>query len=807
METDQLVALLLALPDAVVLVDGEANVAWANPAAERIFGLDLGDVVGTNGLELVHPDDHQFVARALTSIQGKDVGTPIEVRVRGANGWQLIELVGAPVADGRVALCLRDLTERRRFEVAHGEEARLRALVHHAGVATMLVSADGLVESVSGALTRITGLDPESVEGRALEHVLADGHDRDRLRAAIAEARIGAITPIVVGVRCHHDQVLPMQLTIVNLIDDPTVNGFVVSAHDVSEQVAVEGELRAALSLLHATLDSTADGILVVDRENHITSFNRRFVEMWRIPAAVLAARDDTTAIEFVLGQLACPEAFVAKVEELYADPEAESYDTLSFKDGRVFERFSRPQRVDGAVHGRVWSFRDLTERKRLEDELVYRAFHDQLTGLPNKARFCDRLGHASDRGHRTNTAFAVLFCDLDNFKTVNDSLGHQAGDELLVTAANTLTECLRVGDTAARLGGDEFAVLIEDLDDPSDALALAQRITESFRQQFRIGSKEVIATVSVGIAFGASGMTSDQLLRNADLAMYTAKARGKNRYECFEDQQHEAAVVRVELDADLRHAIEREELMLFYQPMVDLRTDRIVAVEALVRWNHPERGLLLPGAFIPIAEEVGLMDAMGSMLLSQACEAARMWQRADASEVAVSVNVSPRQIAGDRLVDDVARALDSSGINPSTLILEITETAMLQDTTAASRNLDAIHAMGVKLALDDFGTGFSSLTHLQQFPIDIVKIDKSFVSKIHELGSGSLAPAVIQLATSLGLTTVAEGVENVAQLRRLRELNCDLVQGFWLHRPQSAGRLCELLSQAHHETEDFNAA
>ena len=796
MKVDELAALLETLPEAVVVLDEDVTIRWANQAAERMFGFVLADVFEGSALDLVHPDDAEFVLRSLSTVQDKTVGSAIEVRIQAIDGWRLVELVGAPHSDGSVVLCLRDVTQRRLFEVAHDDEARFRSLVHNAGVVTMLLSPSGIVHSVSGAMTRLTGHDPEHVEGAPLEQILAHPSDRVRLRDALSDTQPGTPTTVVVEMCLFHsDAVAPIELTIVNLLEDPTVSGFVVSGHDVSERVAVEHELRGALSLLNATLDSTADGILVVDGENNITSFNQRFVDMWRIPTAIIETREDQAALGFVLDQLANPDAFIAKVNEVYAKPDAESNDMLDFKDGRVFERLSRPQRVDGAVVGRVWSFRDLTERKRLEDELVYRAFHDPLTGLPNKAKFCDRLQHAADRSRRTATDYAVLFCDLDNFKTVNDSLGHQAGDDLLINAAAVLSECLRAGDTAARLGGDEFAILIEDLTDVEAAAALAGRITQAFRTPLLIGRREVNSTVSVGIALGSQAGTIDQLLSNADLAMYVAKSRGKNRYEHFAPEQHEAVVVRIEVEADLHRALDRDELTLFYQPIVDTNTEAIVAVEALVRWDHPERGLLLPGTFIPLAEEAGLMDAIGSALLLEACHAARVWNVSQDSPIAVAVNVSSRQLAGDRVLDDVARALELSGLDPTALILEITETAMLQDTAGAQRNLDALSAMGLRLALDDFGTGYSSLTHLQQFPIDILKIDKSFVATIADRATSTLGPAIIQLASSLGLITVAEGVENPDQLRRLRELECQLVQGFWLHRPLSAARLNDLLT------------
>lgn len=792
MDIDALAELVQRLPDAVVVLDSMAVIEWANPAAERIFDRSNDDVIGHSGTDLVHPDDLPVVLVGLATLGERPVGETVEVRVLAADGWRLVELMACTLPDDRILLSLRDLTARRRFEVAHSEEARFRSLVHNAGTVTMLVTPDGIVESISGAMTRLTGLDPADIEDQPLTAILASEPDRARFLEALAQVAPGMMSTTVVDIitQDHRDPV-PMEITIVDLRDDPTVNGYVISAHEVIERIAVENELRHALSLLHATLDSTADGILVVDAKNSITSFNQQFVDMWRIPDDIAAARDDDAALAFVTDQLADPTAFVTKVQELYAHPEEDSYDLLTFKDGRVFERVSHPQRVDGSVVGRVWSFRDLTDRKHLEDELVYRAFHDQLTGLANKARFCDRLEHVVDRSRRLSTGFSVLFLDLDNFKMVNDSLGHLAGDELLVAAAEILTGCLRSPDTAARLGGDEFAVLIEDTVGPDAAITLAARITEAFRQPFRIADREIFATVSIGIAFGDRSTTTDAILRDADLAMYVAKGKGKNRFEVFEESQHVAAIVRVEFESDLRRAIEQDEFQLFYQPIVDTTTGYVVATEALIRWHHPTRGLLAPDHFIPLAEETGLMESIGRSLLERACEQTHAWQVAGARDLAISVNISPSQLTNATVVGDVAEVVSRFGIAPSSLILEITETAMLRDTDTARRNLLALKEIGVLLALDDFGTGYSSLTYLENFPIDIVKIDKSFVASVelHERAQ-SLTPAIVRLAQSLGLRTVAEGVETPRQLQRLRTLGCDLVQGFYLSHPRPAAEL-----------------
>jgi diguanylate cyclase (GGDEF)-like protein/PAS domain S-box-containing protein len=796
--------LLDDLPDAVVVIDSDCVVQWANTAAERLFDRSRSEAIGVSGLELVHPDDLELALRSLVTVQEKEVGTTIEVRVRTGTGWRLVELLGTPVPwflEGAILLCLRDLTDRRRYELAHGEGALVQSLVQNSAAVTMLVNPDGVVASVSGALIRLLGHDPDVVEQRPLSAIV-DGPDRPALDDAFSRARGGAsaANPVTVALRLlRHsgDETVPFELTIVNLIDDPTVGGFIVTAHDITARSVAEIGLRNALSLLTATLDATADGILVVDTDGRITSSNRRFIEMWRLPTSILDSGDDSAAVSFVLDQVTNPDAFLAKLEELYSQPDAESRDTLRFKDGRVFERFSTPQRVDGTVVGRVWSFRDVTDRKRLEDELSYQAFHDSLTGLANKALFQDRLQHAVARNERNGSHLAVLFLDLDNFKTINDSLGHAAGDEMLSRAGETLISCLRKVDTAARLGGDEFAVLLEDIGDRNDAVRLAERILTEMRRTVRVSTKEVTATVSIGITFDGPGITSDQLLRNADLAMYTAKERGKNRFEEFKNEMHTTVVARLEVEADLQRALQGRELIVHYQPIVDLQADAIVGFEALARWRHPTRGLLSPDSFIPFAEESDLINRIDSHVMAAACAQARAWQLeyADGPHLSISVNVSSRRLIDLSLADDIATILRDVGLDPGSLILEITESAMMRDTEVAAQNLGILKDLGVRIALDDFGTGYSSLSYLERLPIDILKIDRSFVSTIEQSDSQiGLAPAIVQLAHTLGHTTIAEGIETVGQAVRLREMGCQMGQGYHLAVPQDAASIGRLL-------------
>ncbi|HEY8489573.1 MAG TPA: EAL domain-containing protein [Dehalococcoidia bacterium] len=444
----------------------------------------------------------------------------------------------------------------------------------------------------------------------------------------------------------------------------------------------------------------------------------------------------------------------------------------------------------DPAVGGVVVNYRDITERRALEEQLTHQAFHDPLTGLANRALFRDRVEHALARSGRYGKGVAVLFLDLDGFKTVNDSLGHAAGDQMLVAVAGRLRASLRPADTAARLGGDEFAVMLEEAGE-EEAVRAARRILETLRSPFTLQGKEVFVGASIGIAVAAGGRDgADEVLRNADVAMYAAKGRGKGRYEIFEPGMHARAVARLNLEADLRRAIQREEFSLFYQPVVSLADGRVVGVEALLRWRHPTRGLVPPGDFVPFAEETGLILPIGQWVLEEACRQTRRWQEArpDAPSLMASVNLSARQLQHGGLVEQVMRALDGAGLRPEHLVLEITESVVMSDAEATIRRLRQLKELGVLIAIDDFGTGYSSLSYLRRFPIDVLKIDKSFVDGVGSAADESaLASAIIGLGHTLRLQTVAEGIEEPGQVAELRALGCDLGQGFYFAPPMPA--------------------
>jgi diguanylate cyclase (GGDEF)-like protein/PAS domain S-box-containing protein len=436
---------------------------------------------------------------------------------------------------------------------------------------------------------------------------------------------------------------------------------------------------------------------------------------------------------------------------------------------------------------GVVLNTRDLQERKALEQKLTFQAFHDPLTRLANRSLFRERVEHALDR--RSPSDVAVLFIDLDNFKTINDSMGHAAGDHVLVETAHRVRSSLRSEDTASRLGGDEFAVLLEDAD-VTTAARVAERIRVALGTPFWVLGQEVYISASIGIAVRREGDTAGELLRNADVAMYTAKSKGKARFEIFEPAMHDAVVARLGMEAELRRAIERQEFVVHYQPIVRLETGEVIGAEALVRWQHPTRGMVPPLDFIPLAEETGLIIPLGSWILRQACRQLAEWQRlrGGGEPFVMNVNLSSRQLVRDVIADEVAAAVDESGIRASWLVLEVTETVLMADPVVAAAALGHIRDLGVRVALDDFGSGYSSLSHLRRFPIDIVKIDKSFVVDVASEGMESaIARGIIELGKAMRIQTVAEGIEVDAQAEALRNLGCELGQGYFFARPLAA--------------------
>jgi diguanylate cyclase (GGDEF)-like protein len=444
---------------------------------------------------------------------------------------------------------------------------------------------------------------------------------------------------------------------------------------------------------------------------------------------------------------------------------------------------------------------RKLIDRERVEEQLRHDTLHDSLTGLPNRAFFTERLRHAVQRARRhKDDMFAVLFLDLDNFKVVNDSVGHQSGDELLCVVARRLEACMRGGDMVARLGGDEFAVLLERISDVSDAARVAERIHGELVAPVNLGGYEVFTSASVGIALSSSATElPDVLLRSADMAMYRAKKRGRSRYEVFNTSMHAEALTRLQVETDLRRALEREEFVLFYQPIISLKTGHITGLEALIRWRHPDRGLVRPTEFVAAAEETGLILPMGQWVLDKACSQMQELRRELnlQTPLELGVNLSAKQFSQPDLVEQVADAVRRSGLDPSTLCLEITEGVVIEKTMLATQTIAGLKEIGVRIYMDDFGTGYSSLSYLHRLPVDAIKIDRAFVSHMDtEDRPQQVVRTILTLVQNLGLETIAEGVTNAEQLQLLRQLGCTAAQGFLFSPPIELAAVTQMLKE-----------
>jgi diguanylate cyclase (GGDEF)-like protein/PAS domain S-box-containing protein len=569
------------------------------------------------------------------------------------------------------------------------------------------------------------------------------------------------------------------------------------TANDEARLQALAGVARGALAKalvyeqMQAITRSLGEGVIALDEKGIVTFANPAAEQLLGWRRGELLGREMAESVD--------PEGRGGGADnaEWVHLPRLRAGETLRIDEHVVTRRDGAPLDValtaspvlrDGEVVGAVVVLRDVRDRKTLERRLVHQAFHDPLTGLPNRALFLDRLEHARARSLRDGGTQAVLFLDLDRFKVINDSLGHRTGDQVLQTVASRLVGVLRPSDTVARFGGDEFTVLLEQVVDASEAAQTAERILRALQLPMEAGDRDVVITASIGIAIAEPGNAPGDLLAAADIAMYQAKSRGKNRYVVAAADADERALARLDLEMELRRAIEENELEVHYQPVVEAKTGKLYGLEALVRWRHPTLGLLGPGHFMDVAEDTGLVLPLGHWVLEQACIAAVEWQiRHPESPVVMAVNLSARQFQQPDLCERVAEVLNSTGLDPSLLALEITETVVMEDTAATLTTLRKLKQLKVRLSIDDFGTGYSSLSYLKRFPVDAVKIDKSFVDG---LASGpvdrEIVQAVIRLATAVGMQTIAEGVETTAQCEQLRLLGCTMLQGFLLSRPGS---------------------
>ncbi len=556
------------------------------------------------------------------------------------------------------------------------------------------------------------------------------------------------------------------------------------------------GALRTTEARFRAIFDHSAAGIALLDPQGTIIEANQALHAFLGYDSDAIRGRLTSTFLPAEDAEMA--RLIKAEVAQ-GTRPSATSEYRFVRRDGQLaWGTMTVSRAAAGGAMRLIAIVQDVTERKRLEAQLAHQAYHDPLTELANRSIFRDRVEHALARASRHCERVAVLFLDVDDFKTVNDSLGHDEGDRLLKAMAARLLNATRGCDTVARLGGDEFAVLLENVREDQEATIVANRITSALAAPFQLHQKLVTVGASMGIARAADGDGADELLRNADVAMYAAKARGKGCYTLFAPEMHAALLTRLSTEKDLYEAVVREEFRLQYQPIVDLEAGRMVGCEALVRWDHPQRGVVAPDAFIRLAEDTGLIIPLGKWVLREATREASRWPKnpTGSRPPYVSVNIAGKQLLHPEFVTDVADALREANLPAQQLTLEITEGTLLDNAEATTQRLQQLKALGVRLAIDDFGTGYSSLSYLQRFPIDILKIDKSFVDGIVRGGSqAALARTIILLGDSLALRTVAEGIETDAQRSVLRDLGCQLGQGFLYAKPLDASAIAGAMS------------
>jgi diguanylate cyclase (GGDEF)-like protein/PAS domain S-box-containing protein len=778
---------LALTPDIAAVISFDGHIVRCNPAFERLAGTDP---VGEPFLRYVHPDDHAAARAATVRMSDGDGHARVELRLAGeARGWRRHDVTGGSDRDARLVYGIgRDVTEQRNAEAQLAEaEDRFRSAFDNAAIGMTITSLDGIFLRVNQAFAGMLDRRMEDVVGVGVAELT---HPEDSVRD------VAAMTEMVHGnrdtYRSEKRYLRPdgspvwADLTATVLRDEEGRPKYFVSQMvDINERKLTVEALRASEDRFRSLANNSSDFLARISPRLTIEYASPAAEALTGYPPEEIVG---TNVLKYVVeDDWSLVEKSVQTLQE--AESTICAYRARR-RDGRIvwFESTITAVR-DGAgeIIELVSVSRDVTERKAAELELSHQALHDALTGLPNRVLFLDRLGHALLRRVRKGTGtVAVLFLDVDRFKVVNDSLGHEAGDRLLVDVAGRLDGVLRPDDTVARFGGDEFTILCEDVAGELEAVAIAQRVVELFDEPFELEGSEVFLSTSIGIALAEPGKARpDDLIRDADAAMYRAKERGKARYELFDKAMRAHALERLAVENALRRAVEHDELRLHYQPEIDLCSGEIVGFEALVRWQHPERGLVPPGDFVPLAEETGLIVPIGTWVLREACREAKRWRDSSGHPMGVSVNVSARQLAQPDFVDLVSCVLAETETPRGTLCLEITESAVIERGMATVAMLRSLRDLGVKLAIDDFGTGYSSLGHLRRFPIDILKLDRSFVSG---LGQGSqdasIAAAVISLAHALELTTVAEGIETTEQLDVLRGLGSDIGQGFLFARP-----------------------
>ncbi len=799
-------------PDTVLLHDG-GELIFVNPAGIRLLGATAaGQLVGRPVADFVDAGGLAAV-EALYSEGALPPGASAEViesRLRRLDGASVdVEIVGLPSSfQGRPAtqLVIRDVTRRKRAETALREsEERYRSLFEDVPVGVYRISPGGEMLHCNRGVVELLGYpDRERLLGVNTGELYVDPEDLEAWKTMMRfeghvtdfEVRIRRFDGSKVWVRSHTSAIreggVPSEGGKRN-----RVVGYRGTVENITDRKRAEDALRTSEERFRSLVQNASDMISILDAAAQIVYLSPASQRVMGFqPSDRLGAHGfehihpkDLPRVQVMFDELLGKPGKSLRAE--YRMRHAKG-------SWRVLESNMTNLLHNPAVCGVVINSRDVSDRKRAEDRLLHDALHDALTALPNRTLFMDRLAHCIDRRSRlASYRCAVLFLDLDRFKMVNDSLGHAVGDQLLIQVSGRLKSCLRPSDTLARLGGDEFAVLLDDVKDASNAVRVAKRIHTELEVPFTLEGREVYSTASIGIALSGSDSGPEDVLRDADTAMYRAKGQGRAGYAIFDADMHAQVRAQLQLETDLRRAMVRGQFEVFYQPIVALNSGALAGFEALARWHHPDRGLVLPSEFMPLAEETGLVTAIGRTLMTEACRQVKAWndRRAPLEPLFIGINLSRRQLQQPDLLDQIAQMLSSTGLSGDRLSIEVTETGVAERPEAVLETLVRLRRLGVRVSLDDFGTGTASLSLLHRFPFDRVKIDRWFVKDIGTGDSGDeLVEGILALCHGRRLGTVAEGVETGEQRRRLGELGCDFAQGFLFSEPVAKGRAEEML-------------
>lgn len=791
---------IAASSNGIILTDPnqpDNPIIYVNPAFESITGYCASEVIGRNCRFLQGNDPEQLALQELRSaIQEQRECHVILRNYRKDNVPFYHELYLAPVFDNSGYLTnfigiQTDITHHlEAIEALRKQEEQYRRIVQTATEGIWVLDRDNCTTFVNQQMATMLGYTIEEMMGATLFSFM-DSEGLEIANAYLLRRHQGIHEAHDFKFRCQDGSDLWAIISCAPLLDDQgNYAGALGMVTNITDRKLAEAALQESKQRLDGILCSLEDVIWSISADTFETLYlNPSALKVYGYSVSEFF---ENSNLWFEVIHPEDQQLVYAAIQPLFLTDKQELEYRIVRPDGQVrwllnrshliYNTCGQPIRIDGIAT-------DITERKLLEEKLVHNAFYDALTGLPNRILFINRLEQAiAQSKHNPDDLFAVLFLDLDRFKVVNDSLGHLVGDQLLVTLAQRLQQCLQPGDTVARLGGDEFTILLSHIQSIEDATCIAENIHQALKSPFNLCGYEVFMTASIGIALGTNKYAQPaDLLRDADTALYRAKEQSQTGHIVFDTTMYDRAVTLLQLETDLRWAIERQELCLYYQPIICMKTGTITGFEALVRWQHPERGLISPAEFIPIAEETGLIIPIGQWVLTESCQQLRQWQLQFPAikPLTINVNLSGKQFSQPNLIEQISQILEDTNLNPSNLKLEITETAIIASPEKATSVLKQLKAFGLQLCIDDFGTGYSSLAYLHNFPIDVLKIDRSFVNRIDsDTEQFAIVRAIVTLADNLGMSVVAEGVETIDQLVQLKLLQCQKAQGYLFSKP-----------------------